>query len=196
MLDPCLNLLELARLTVQRAVRPGDMVVDATAGNGHDTLFLARLVGRQGLVLAFETQPTALENTKALLRKARAGKQVRLLAAGHESLALYLAQPNTPPARLSAAMFNLGFLPGSNKEITTQPATTLAALEALLPYFNFRGVISVHCYSGHQGGREESRQVLAWAARQPRRQWWIYRYHTFNKIKAREDLLLLERRQD
>jgi SAM-dependent methyltransferase len=214
----CLSLLELAHAGVQRAVTPGSLVVDATAGNGKDTLFLAQLVGPAGLVLAFDIQPEALENTRAALEKANLAARVRLFLTGHENIAACL-QSNAIPipvgqlaasltakapadpalylsakAQVSAAMFNLGFLPGSEKEIATRPSTTLAALIGLLPAMLPGAVLSIHCYSGHDGGREESKAVLDWAARQPEDLWRVYRYETLNKKRGAENLILMERR--
>ena len=214
----CLSLLELAHASIQRAVTPGSLVVDATAGNGHDTLFLAGLVGPAGLVLAFDIQPEALENTRAALEKAKLTARVRLFLTGHENIAACL-QGNTvpPPAgqlaasltaktppdparylsgrpRVSAAMFNLGFLPGSEREIATRPSTTLAALIGLLPAMLPGAALSIHCYSGHDGGREESNAVLEWAACQTEKLWRVYRYATWNKKRGAEELILMERR--
>ncbi|MCL1986086.1 MAG: hypothetical protein FWG59_06545 [Betaproteobacteria bacterium] len=214
----CLSLLELAHACVQRAVTPGSLVVDATAGNGKDTLFLAGLVGSSGLVLAFDIQPEALENTRAALEKAKLAARVRLFLTGHENIAACLqgnAEPppvgqpaagrpaTSPPEpvhhlcdkpQIRAAMFNLGFLPGSKKEIVTRPNTTLAALNGLLPVMLPGAVLSIHCYSGHDGGREESTAVLDWAARQPESLWRVHRYAPLNKQHGVEHLVLMERR--
>jgi SAM-dependent methyltransferase len=214
----CLSLLELAHASIQRAVTAGSLVVDATAGNGNDTLFLAGLVGPTGLVLAFDIQPDALENTRAALEKANLAARVRLFLTGHENIAACLPGNAVPPpvgklaasltaksladpalylsakARVSAAMFNLGFLPGSEKEIATRPSTTLAALIGLQSAMLPGAVISIHCYSGHDGGREESKAVLDWAARQPEDVWRVYRYETLNKKRGAENLILMERR--
>ncbi|MDR2696055.1 MAG: hypothetical protein LBC79_06720 [Deltaproteobacteria bacterium] len=214
----CLSLLELAHACMQRAVTPGSLAVDATAGNGHDTLFLAGLVGPAGLVLAFDIQPEALESTRAALEKAHLAARVRLFLTGHENIAVCLQGNAVPPPterlaasltveappdpalyltakpRVSAAMFNLGFLPGSEKEIATRPGTTLAALNGLLPAMLPGAALSIHCYSGHDGGKEESKAVLDWAARQPEKIWRAYRYETWNKKRGAETLVLMERR--
>jgi predicted methyltransferase len=186
---PCLSLLELAHWSLRSALKPGDLAVDATAGNGHDTLLLAELVGPRGMVLAFEPQAAAFEHTKAALQRAGLSQQVRLLNMGHENMAACLP-PATAP---SAAIFNLGFLPGSAKDIITRPATTLSALKALCPALAPGGIISNHTYSGHRGGLEESQAVLRMAAALPRSLWWVYHYHPFNKRQGQEDLILLER---
>ena len=214
----CLSLLELAHASVQRAVTPGSLVVDATAGNGNDTLFLAGLVGPTGLVLAFDIQPDALQNTRTALEKANLAAQVRLFLTGHENIAACLQSNAVPPTvgrlaasltaqslsdpalslfakpQVSAAMFNLGFLPGSKKDIATRPSTTLAALIGLLPAMRPGAVLSIHCYSGHDGGLEESKAVLDWTARQPEERWRVYRYETLNKKRGAENLILMERR--
>jgi len=213
----CLSLLELAHASVERAVAPGSLVVDATAGNGNDTIFLAKLVGSAGLVLAFDIQPEALKNTRAALEKADLTARVRLFLTGHENITACL-QNNAPPPpvgqlaasltaqsppdparylsarpQVSAAMFNLGFLPGGEKEISTRPSTTLAALIGLLPAMLPGALLSIHCYSGHDGGKEESKAVQDWAARQPEKLWRIYRYETLNKKRGAEHLILMER---
>ena len=218
MMTACLSLLELAHASIHRAAIPGSLAVDATAGNGNDTLFLARLVGPAGLVLAFDIQPEALAKTRAALEKANLAMRVRLFLTGHENIAACLQSSAVPPpvgrlaasltakslpdpalylagkSQVSAAMFNLGFLPGSAKEIATRPSTTLAALNGLLPAMLPGAALSIHCYSGHDGGREESRAVLDWAARQPEKVWRVYHYETLNKKRGAENLVLMERR--
>ncbi len=173
--------------------------VDATAGNGHDTLFLARCVGEEGLVLACDVQQVALDATRARLEAAGLAGRVRLVLGGHEHLGRWLdaAAPDGPaPSPLSgvaAAMFNLGFLPGSDKRVVTRPDTTLAALEALLPRLAPGGVISLHLYTGHGGGAEEAAAVLSRAAALPAAAWAVLQSHEANRERAREYLLLLER---
>jgi tRNA A58 N-methylase Trm61 len=102
----CLSLLELAHASVQRAVKPGSVAVDATAGNGNDTLFLAGLVGTSGLVLAFDIQPEALEKTRAVLENAKLAARVRLFLTGHENIAACLQGNVAPPptGRLAASL--------------------------------------------------------------------------------------------
>ena len=213
-----MSLLDFARMGVRRAAKPGGLVVDATAGNGRDTLFLADLVGPEGLVLAFDILPEALEATRALLAREGLLARVRLFLAGHENLALCLSGNSVPPpltalaagfasvhasdperylrgaTGVGAAMFNLGFLPGSDKEIVTRPSTTLAALNGLLPLLLPEAVVSVHCYSGHDGGREEGESILSWARNLTEKVWRVFRCDTFNKGRGAENLLLIERR--
>ena len=98
------NARRLAADYVRRTVLPGDTVVDATMGNGHDTLLLCGLVGENGRVYAFDVQPEALASTGARLEQAHMRGRATLLQAGHETMERHVeGQP-------SAVMFNLGWL--------------------------------------------------------------------------------------
>jgi 16S rRNA C1402 N4-methylase RsmH len=143
-------------------LREGDRVVDATVGNGHDTLFLAQQVGRAGRVYGFDIQQAALDATAARLHDAGIEARLRLFKVGHEEMAAHL--PREDRGRIKAVLFNLGYLPGSDKQTITQPSTTVAALEAILQWLAPGGVISVLAYTGHPGGREEAEEVKSWAA--------------------------------
>lgn len=101
-------------------VRPGAFALDATAGNGHDTLFLCRLVGAAGRVLAFDVQPQAVENTNARLRENGCGQVGRAVLDSHANLAAYAA-----PGSVDAAVFNLGYLPGGDHGVFTTPGVSV-----------------------------------------------------------------------
>lgn len=191
------------------------LLLDATAGNGHDTLFLASAAtacppqGRPR-VLAFDVQPQALENTRARLAEAGIpcaaeaalwphafaspplpGEPcVHLVLAGHERLADALPAIR---GRVCAGLFNLGFLPGSDKRIITRPQTTLRALGGALDLLAPHGVLALRLYTGHAGGREEAEAVLAVAAALPRREWRVLALCQHNKPDAGEWLVLVER---
>ncbi len=62
-----INTLKCIQQAWRQALQPGDHCIDATAGRGHDTIALARLVGTTGTVTAFDIQPEALASTEALL---------------------------------------------------------------------------------------------------------------------------------
>ena len=184
---------ELAHAAVHRAVQalPADVapvLLDATAGNGYDTLFLASLV-RQGTLYAFDVQESALTATRERLRTLPSvHPAIQLILDSHAQLAQYVQGP------VHAALFNLGFLPGSDKTVTTERASTLAALAALAPLMAQGGLIAAHLYTGHTGGLDESRAVLDWAAALPRQDWYVLHTEQLNKPRNREHLLLIARR--
>ncbi len=149
------RLTELAQAAVSEVVRAGDVAVDATAGNGYDTAFLADAVGPDGRVFAIDTQQAAIRATRRRLGARGTADRVTLVEDCHSRLALTL--PAT--LELNAAMFNLGYLPGSDKAVVTQPASTLAALETCCDRLAERGVITVLAYRGHSGGGRRGRET-------------------------------------
>jgi SAM-dependent methyltransferase len=149
---------ELAQLLLGRTLKAGDWVVDATAGNGHDTAWLAERVGPGGRVFGFDVQAAALaiaaERVKGL-------EQVVLIHAGHERMSERLQ--GEAKGRLSAVMFNLGYLPGAGKDIITRTETTLAAVGQAVDWLGLGGIVTVVVYPGHAGGAEEAEAVRAFA---------------------------------
>ena len=169
------------------------LAVDCTAGNGHDTLFLAERCGPSGHVWAFDVQQTALDTTEKRLHDAGLAERVTLIPYGHEELESYL--PATAAGNIQAAVFNLGFLPGSDQKTVTQARTTLIALNMLAILLAPRGVLCVHCYTGHPGGKDEGEAVAAWFAALPWKLWRVASYAMVNKQVNAETLFLAERRQ-
>jgi len=136
------------------------LAIDATAGNGHDTLFLARLAGMRGRIAAFDVQPQAIAATRKKLEENGLGERVDLYLLGHESMAETLGEIWL--GRVRAVFFNLGYLPKSDHAIKTSSATTIPALEAALSLLAPDGFISLTVYTRHAGGFEESAAVAEW----------------------------------
>ena len=159
-------ILAQARDLVRSALTPGDTAVDATVGNGHDTLFLAECVGPTGRVVGFDIQPSALAATTRRLREAGLDDRVDLLLRGHEEMFAWFAESASPPSP-KAVMFNLGYQPGGDKSVITRPVTTVIALGSALDLVVPGGVITTVLYPGHEGGRAETEAVLSWAGEVP-----------------------------
>lgn len=158
MLERAAGAVHWARAFIAPALGEGKTAVDATAGNGRDTAFLARGVGPSGRVYAFDIQPRALENTACRLKKDGLAGQVVLLPAGHQEMAGHVPPP------VDAVMFNLGYLPGGDHRIVTRPYTTVTALRAALDLLAPGGRLSMLIYTGHSGAREEQLAVEEAAA--------------------------------
>jgi SAM-dependent methyltransferase len=156
--------VQWSHLILSPRLRPGDLVVDATAGNGHDTRFLAERVLPGGTVFAFDLQADAIEETRATLGD-HASEDVILTHAGHERMAEFL--PAEAWERLRAVMFNLGYLPGGDKAVITRTKTTLDALQQAIDWLAPDGMLTLVAYPGHAGGREEASAVELWAAGLP-----------------------------
>lgn len=160
---------------ISRLVLPGDTVVDATAGNGHDTAFLARLAGPEGQVHAFDIQEEAIRTTAERLRQeGLLTPAVHLYTASHDHLAELVRGP------VKAAVFNLGYLPGGDKSVITQTDCTLRALEQAVAMAAPNGIISVMCYPGHPGGDSEAEKVEQFLSRLPHHGWRTGKYQLLN----------------
>ena len=154
-------LTEQAQTLMQERILPGDIVIDATAGNGHDTLLLAKLVGETGQVFAFDNQEDAIESTQARLTQAELQRRVILLCQGHEQMAQHI--PKSLNGKIKAVIFNLGYLPGGDKSHTTQTSSTLLALTQAFELLMPGGMLSIMAYPGHPGGRAEAEALKQWA---------------------------------
>lgn len=141
-------------------LKAGDKVIDATAGNGYDTLFLAQTVGPSGHVIAFDIQACALANTKMLLEKHGILKGVLLVHAGHEDMLMYT--PSEWHKDVKAIVFNLGYLPKGDKTITTMTSNTLKALNVALRLLHPEGALWVVVYPGHEEGKREAQAIEVW----------------------------------
>lgn len=162
---PVQPVLSFAHQLAKTALGPGDSAVDATVGNGHDTLVLARTVGTGGRVYGFDVQEEALAQTRDRLAEASLKDVATLFLAGHETMGHHL--PVEVHGQVGAVMFNLGYLPGSASPVTTQPETTLSALNSALELLRPGGVITIVLYTGHEGGQEEAAAVDVWASELP-----------------------------
>lgn len=154
---PRISLVEIAHRLIEAKLRPGDIAIDATVGNGHDTAFLLAQVQPTGHVYGFDIQPAALAAARARLGDPAC---LSLLAVSHAELDQHI-----PPAlhgKVSAIMFNLGYLPGGDKRVITQSDSTQAALNAARRILSPSGIITIVAYPGHPGGDDETAQIAAW----------------------------------
>jgi len=144
-------------------IQKGDRVVDATLGNGHDTLFLARAIGDEGHLYGFDIQEQAIISSLDKLASHQLTSRTTLLQKSHQFMDDYI--PSRDHGRIKSIVFNLGYLPSSDKSITTQPQSTLSALNLSLNLLSEDGVISILAYTGHPGGEEECNAVKSWVSK-------------------------------
>ncbi|NTW05858.1 MAG: methyltransferase [Peptococcaceae bacterium] len=128
-------------------------VVDATAGNGYDTLFLVQNISVDGKVYAFDIQESALLKTRNRISDAGLIEKIIIIPEGHEHILKHISQ------EIDGAMFNLGYLPGSDKKLVTVPQSTVEAVEGALKLLKTGGRISIVAYTGHPGAEAEDKAV-------------------------------------
>lgn len=150
------RLTEVAHQAVAAVVKNGEVAIDATAGNGHDTCFLANLVGEEGTVFALDCQAEAIQRTERRLTE-NSLTNVSLRQCDHAEIAEVI--PAKFAGRVAAVMFNLGYLPGGDKSIITRTESSVTAIRESLPLLRPGGVLTVMAYPGHEGGDEETSTV-------------------------------------
>lgn len=182
------NARALATEYMERAITAGERVVDATMGNGHDTAFLAQLVGKTGHVTAFDVQADAVAHTRALLEEQGLLSRVTLVHDGHEKMAQYVQ------GTIDAAMFNLGWLPGAaDKTVTTQVDTTLEAVKSCLEMLRPGGVASVCVYPGHAEGDAERTALGEYLSGLDVRRFTVLHHRFINARRDTPELFLIQK---
>lgn len=161
-------------MVLRQFVRPGDATIDATCGNGNDTLLLAGLVGASGKVWAFDIQEDAIETTARRLTEAGNAGLVELILGGHETMAQHVTVP------VGAVVFNLGYLPGGDRAVVTHAETTISALDQAAKLLKPGGILAVTVYPGHDGGAREHLAVDDWATRCDQRAFHAWRMGQLN----------------
>ncbi|CAN1157866.1 Putative rRNA methylase YtqB [Linum perenne] len=186
---------QVAHLVWSRVVKPGDTVIDATCGNGHDTLAMLKLVADEsgrGRVYGLDIQKDALNSSSSLLDESLTPKErelVKLFGICHSRMEGIL--PENSPVRLVA--FNLGYLPGGDKDVITVPETTRLALDAAKRILLSGGLISLVVYIGHPGGREELEAVEGFASGLSVDEWSCCKFQLLNRPVAPVLVFLFKR---
>lgn len=148
-----IDLLDLHKTFILRHLGAGDTAVDFTMGNGHDTAFLSRTVGERGHVYAFDIQEAAVRSTAALLEQEGCPQNYTLIHDSHHRVAEYVHTP------IKAGMFNLGWLPGGDKSITTLRESTMPAIQAAIELMDTDAILNVAVYPGHAEGDAEGKML-------------------------------------
>ncbi|WNS71575.1 class I SAM-dependent methyltransferase [Streptococcus sp. DTU_2020_1001019_1_SI_AUS_MUR_006] len=174
--------LEMAHDFLAQVITQEDIVVDATMGNGHDTLFLAKLAKQ---VYAFDIQEQAIEKTSQRLQEAGL-TNAELILQGHETVDQFVT-------KVKAAIFNLGYLPSADKSIITQPQTTIEALDKLCQMLVKGGRIAIMIYYGHEGGDIERDAVMDFVSQLPQQEYTATIYRTLNQINNPPFLVMIEK---
>ncbi|MDK2835376.1 MAG: hypothetical protein PWP21_153 [Thermosediminibacterales bacterium] len=181
------NALGFSKLLISSVIKQGDTVIDATAGNGKDTLFLAEKVGPNGRVFSFDIQQVSIDKTRQLLIANKMEKRVILIKSGHENLESYINMP------VKAAMFNLGYLPGGDHSIITKPDTTIKAIKACLGLLEHGGLITIVIYTGHPGGNEEKKEIFDFTSTLEQTKFNVISYCFINQKNNPPQLVAIEK---
>jgi len=176
---------ELAQTLLRNSILEGDVLIDATAGNGHDTKFLAECTGAGGRVLAFDIQKQAIDSARETIRSAGLDERVEFHQVSHARM-----KEHVQAETVAAVMFNLGYLPGDDHNLTTQSKESLTALSVAADLLKSGGLLSVVCYPGHPEGAAEAVRVEEWMSSLTNDGWRIAKYAMLATRKPAPFLIL------
>lgn len=178
------NTVKIAQDILKNRLKPGDVVIDATAGNGNDTLFLAKLVGQEGRVYSFDVQAIAIETTLELITKNGVSANVKLFHDSHEKISELVTE------KVDAIIFNLGYLPGGSHDFTTTSATTVRAVSDGLTLLKPGGTMCIVVYIGHESGQEEKHALEQFLRTVDKKNYCVAKLDFLNRNKAPYILLV------
>ncbi|MBJ8349735.1 tRNA (mnm(5)s(2)U34)-methyltransferase [Streptococcus zalophi] len=177
------NPIQLSHDFLAEVLTDQSIALDATMGNGYDTLFLAKHAKK---VYAFDIQEIALKTTKEKLLTS-GYQNVQLVLDSHEHIDNYLSE-------IDVAIFNLGYLPKADKTIVTKPDSTIKALEKTLALLKAGGRISIMVYYGHDGGQIEKDALEQFLKTLSQNQYTVMRYQPVNQVNYPPFLIMIEKR--
>ncbi|MFS0559555.1 class I SAM-dependent methyltransferase [Terribacillus sp. 179-K 1B1 HS] len=186
------HVIAYAHELMEQVIQPGDTVIDATCGNGNDTLVLSRLVGDEGKVLAFDIQEQAIEMTGKHLAMHDV-TNTTLILDSHQRVDHYIKPADE--GKLAGAIFNLGYLPGSNKAITTNAESTITAIEKIRHAMKPGGRIVLVVYHGHPEGAIEKEGLLAHVKDYDQKYYGVLQYRFLNQKNNPPFIIAIEKKK-
>lgn len=136
------NVFRMSHNIIEKFIENKEIAVDCTLGTGKDCDFLSTLFKK---VIAFDVQEEATKEYKK-----RKPDNVEVILRSHEHIAEYVEKAD-------CIIYNLGYLPGSNKTITTVPESTLKSINSAIKIINNSGIIIIAVYRGHYEGKLEEK---------------------------------------
>lgn len=170
------QITEFCHQFLSEYIRDGACCVDATCGNGYDTVFLCKAVGNSGKVYAFDIQEQAVRNTRLRLEEEGIAGRAVVIHEGHENMEQYVGEETA-----DVIMFNFGYLPGGDHAASTKPDTSLTAVRSGLTLLKPGGVMSLCIYSGGDTGYEEKEVLLSFLQDLESSRWLVIMCSYFNR---------------
>ncbi|WP_449355604.1 tRNA (mnm(5)s(2)U34)-methyltransferase [Virgibacillus natechei] len=183
------GILNVAHDLLEDSIEKGETTIDATCGNGNDTLFLSKVTGENGHVFAFDIQDQAIKTTNQLLKE-YSRKNVTLIQDSHANISDYVAVEQ----QIGGAIFNLGYLPRSDKSIITRGESTITALNTILHHLKKYGLIVIVVYHGHAGGKQEKDALLKYVGSLEQKAFTVLQHGFINQQNDPPFILAIQKR--
>lgn len=175
------DISDLSHSIIENHLEKKIIAIDATLGNGYDTDFLCE---RFEKVYSFDVQEEACLNYKLKNRK-----NVSVVNDSHHKFDEYVIED-----KVNCIMYNLGFLPGSNKEITTLAKTTMKSIEAGLEILDSNGIMTIAIYRGHSEGKNEENFIMEYVRNLPKNIYGVMLHEYLNRAKSAPLLIVIEKK--
>lgn len=182
------RVLEMGKVYAEEILEKGDIAIDATLGNGHDTLFLLE-IDKLSKIYSFDIQKEALLSSTEKIKNHPDFKNVELILDGHENVKQHVTES------VKVALFNLGYLPNGDKSITTLPETTLKSIEDILDLLLPGGRIILTVYHGHSVGKLERDALLEYVSTLGQKYYNVLRYQFINQQNHAPFLIVIEKKK-
>lgn len=166
----------ITKSIIQSKIKEGNVAIDATVGNGHDTILLAQMVGISGKVYGFDIQTSAINNTKSKILDNHLIDRVELIQDSHANIDKYISRP------IDIVVFNLGYLPGSDHSIITQAESTITAIDKSLRLLKKKGILLITSYVGHLEGATEGSAVESFLTSLNQKDFNVIKFQFINQI--------------
>lgn len=174
------NITDLSHHIIKNFIDNKVVALDGTLGNGGDCDFLSDNFHK---VYAFDIQEAAINQYKIKNRK-----NVTLILDSHENVNSYINEG------IDAAIYNLGFLPGGDKNITTKVDSTLKSIEAALKLLNSGGILIIAVYIGHEEGAREGDALLKYTRELPKNIYGVMLHKVLNRSELSPYMIVIEKK--
>mgnify|MGYP006277399179 CR=1 FL=1 len=182
--------VEFSHWAFNKFIENNQVFVDATCGNGNDTIFLADNVSSGGKIYAFDIQKEAIEITKNKFKKSKYNNDIEYINDGHEKIDKYISE------KVDGIIYNLGYLPGSEHNIKTEKDTTIKSLEKAVDIIDDNGLIVIVIYTEHEGGELEKEAILDYTTNLDYKTFNVMHYHFINQKKNPPEVVVIKKRRD
>ncbi len=183
------NVVNVSHDILLENLKKDAICVDATCGNGNDTLFIANNINEKGFIYAFDIQKQACVKTSSMLRRNHI-TNAKVICDSHDNIDKYIDD------KIDCAVFNLGYLPKSDSEISTKPKTTICAIEKILELLNVDGFIIICAYVAHDGGMREYNKTLKLCAGLNSKKYQTLLIEQPNKKKIAPKIIFIKKKVD
>ncbi|MGM0379768.1 MAG: tRNA (mnm(5)s(2)U34)-methyltransferase [Bacillota bacterium] len=172
---------------IKEKVKSNFLCIDATLGNGYDTLFLLENLKKDGFVFGFDIQKDAIKNTEKLLNT-KGKSNYKLIKDSHENFKDYIEK------KVDLVVYNLGYLPGGDKSITTKSKSTLKSIKVAMDILKRAGKIFITAYPGHSEGKNELDLIKDFFKTVDQRDFNIAKIDFYNQVNKPPVIFIIEKR--